>query len=277
MISFVGAGPGDPELITIKGRNRLAEADIVIWASSLVPAELLAYCKQESEIYDSSGMTLEDVLNIYGKSSNKMVVRLHSGDPSVYGAIQEQIDYCLGNELEFEIVPGVTSVAAAAAILQRELTIPALSQSVIFTRLAGKTKSSMPANESVQSFAKIGGTLAIFLSGAHPKELQHDLLVAGSVFTEQTPAAIIIRATWHDEKIIKTNVGNLAIDMAASGANRTVLVIIGDVLSGQTQRSHLYSPNYAHRFRKRSLPGTTEGRPASNRRPYSQGNVTLNE
>lgn len=211
---------------------------------------------------DSSGMTLEDVLEIYQTSGSKNVVRLHSGDPSVYGAIQEQIDYCIDNDLEFEIVPGVTSVAAAAAILRREFTIPALSQSIVFTRLAGKTKASMPARESVSAYARIGGTLGIFLSGARPQELQDELLCEGSAFDEMTPAAIVIRATWKDENILITTVGQLSAEMATSGANRTVLVIVGSVLTGPTQRSHLYSPNYAHRFRKRSLPGSTLGRPA---------------
>lgn len=262
MISFVGAGPGDPELITIKGRNRIATAEIIIWASSLVPNELLSYKDASATVYDSAGMTLEDVLEVYSKTGNSsQIVRLHSGDPSVYGAIQEQIDYCIDNQLNFEIVPGVTSLAAAAAILQREFTIPALSQSVIFTRLPGKTKASMPQRESVSAFARIGGTLGIFLSGAHPHQLQQELLCQDSAFNENTPAAIVIRATWEDEKVIMTTIGSLATEMASSGANRTVLVVVGEVLSGPTQRSHLYSPQYAHRFRKRSLSGTTSGRP----------------
>ncbi|TAN28396.1 MAG: precorrin-4 C(11)-methyltransferase [Actinomycetota bacterium] len=265
MISFVGAGPGDPDLITLKGQNRLAQADIVIWASSLVPEELLSHCSSKSVIMDSAGMTLEDVLEVYSKSSESNVVRLHSGDPSIYGAIQEQIDYCIEHDISFEIVPGVSSMAAAAAILKRELTVPTLSQSVVFTRLAGKTKSSMPDKEKISAFARIGGTLGVFLSGARPQELQDELLCEGSAFNESTAAAIVIRATWSDEQIIMTTLGSLAKEMASSGANRTVLVIVGDVLSGPTQRSHLYSPNYAHRFRKRSLPGTTEGRPVKER------------
>ena len=265
MITFVGAGPGDPDLITVKGRNRLAQADIVIWASSLVPKELLSYCKSESVIMDSAGMTLEDVLEVYLANGARNIVRLHSGDPSIYGAIQEQIDYCIDQQISFEIVPGVTSVAAAAAVLNRELTIPTLSQSVVFTRLAGKTKASMPEKERVSAYARIGGTLGVFLSGARPQELQDELLCEGSAFDESTPAAIVIRATWSDQQIIMTSLGSLARDMASSGANRTVLVIVGEVLNGPTQRSHLYSPSYAHRFRKRSLPGTTAGRPAKGR------------
>lgn len=263
MISFVGAGPGDPELITLKGQKRLAKADIVIWASSLVPKQLLDHTREGAVVLDSAGMTLEDVLSIYQEhSSNADIVRLHSGDPSIYGAIQEQIDFCVTNQLEFEIIPGVTSVAAAAAILQREFTIPALSQSVVFTRLPGKTKASMPARESIAAYARIGGTLGIFLSGARPKELQDELLCTGSAFNENTPAAIVIRATWEDQVVIMSTIGSLSAEMASSGANRTVLVIVGEVLNGPTQRSHLYSPTYAHRFRKRSLNGTTTGRPA---------------
>ncbi len=263
MISFIGAGPGDPELITVKGQDRLRGADIVIWASSLVPEELLSHCRKDAAILDSAGMTLEDVLELYDANGEKRIARLHSGDPSVYGAIQEQIDFCVEREIEFEIIPGVTSVAAAASILRRELTIPALSQSVVFTRLAGKTKASMPERESVSAYARIGGTLGIFLSGARPNELQDELLCEGSAFNESTPAAIVIRATWKDQDVISTTLGSLAKDLAGSGANRTVLVIVGDVLSGPTRRSHLYSPGYAHRFRKRSLPGTTSGRPTN--------------
>lgn len=249
-------------MITVKGQKRLAHADTVIWASSLVPPDILSYCQNSVEILDSAGMTLEDVLEVYAASIGKKVVRLHSGDPSIYGAIQEQIDFCIERQLDFEIVPGVTSLAAAAAILEREFTIPALSQSVVFTRLAGKTKASMPQRESVSAYAQIGGTLGVFLSGARPQELQDALLCEGSAFSAATPAAIVIRATWKDQRVITTTVGSLAVDMTASGANRTVLVVVGDVLTGPTRRSHLYSPGYAHRFRKRSLPGTTSGRPA---------------
>ncbi len=208
-------------------------------------------------------MTLEDVLEVYLQECSRRIVRLHSGDPSVYGAVQEQIDFCIGNQIDFEIIPGVTSLAAASAVLQRELTIPGLSQSIVFTRLAGKTSASMPDRESVSAYSRIGGTLGIFLSGARPKELQDELLCEGSAFDMSTPAAIIVKATWRDQKIIRTTVGSLAREMAGCGVNRTVLVLVGAVLSGPTTRSHLYSPDYSHRFRKRSLPGTTTGRPVN--------------
>ncbi len=262
MISFVGAGPGDPELITVAGANRLAEAEIVIWASSLVPEALLRYCQREPRTFDSATMTLEDVVEIYQANVTKSIVRLHSGDPSVYGAIQEQIDECLRLSFEFEIVPGVTSLAATAARIGRELTIPKVAQSVVFTRLASKTSASMPERETLEAHARIGGSIGIFLSAASPKGLQDALLCEGSAFTELTPAIIAIRASWPDERIVASTVGTLAADLAATKAKRTVLVLVGEALAGEAARSHLYRPDFSHKFRKRSLAGTTSGRPS---------------
>ena len=262
MISFVGAGPGAADLITIRGRDRLSAADVVIWASSLVPEALLEHAGPGASVHDSAGMTLEDVLAVYASAADARIVRLHSGDPSVYGAIQEQIDWCLEHERDFEIVPGVTSLAAAAAALGRELTIPKVSQSVVLTRLAGRTAASVPPGESVAAFAASGATMAVFLSAARPVELQEQLLVATSAFDETTPAAIVVRASWPDELVVRTTVGALAEDLRASGATTTVLVLVGPALRGTAPRSHLYAPGYAHRFRKRSTPGTTTGRPA---------------
>lgn len=260
MISFIGAGPGDPDLITVAGAKRLAKADIVIWASSLVPEALLTHCSPETLIFDSASMTLEDVTEIYFEHNTKAIVRLHSGDPSIYGALQEQLDYCTKMKFDYEIIPGVTSVAATAAVIGRELTIPEVSQSVIFTRLANKTQASMPEKERLESFARIGGTITIFLSATNPKGVQKALLCEGSAFTPDTPAVIAIRTTWPDERIISTTLENLARDLIESGAKRTVLVIVGNALQGTAVRSHLYSPDFAHKFRKRSLVGTTTGR-----------------
>jgi precorrin-4/cobalt-precorrin-4 C11-methyltransferase len=172
VISFVGAGPGAPDLITLRGAQRLSAADVVIWASSLVPEALLAHARPGAVIHDSAAMTLEDVLAVYHFHPDAPIVRLHSGDPGLYGAIQEQIDWCVVHERDFEIVPGVSSLAAAAAALGRELTIPKVAQSVVVTRLAGRTKESMPPGESVAAFAAIGATTAVFLSAARPEELQ---------------------------------------------------------------------------------------------------------
>lgn len=260
MISFVGAGPGAPDLITLRGRDRLAAADVVVWASSLVPEALLSHCSPTAVVHDSASMTLEDVLAVYSAAGpDAAVVRLHSGDPSVYGAVQEQIDWCVAHGRDFEIVPGVSSLAAAAALVGRELTIPKVSQSVVMTRLPGRTSASVPERETIAAFAATGCTLAVFLSAARPTELRQELLTG---YPPDTPAAIVVRASWPDERAVMTTVGALADDLRATGATTTVLVLVGPALEGAAPRSHLYSPAYAHMFRRRSLPGTTVGRPA---------------
>jgi len=263
VISFVGAGPGAPDLITLRGRDRLAAADMVVWASSLVPEAILTHARPDAAIYDSATMTLEDVLAVYaGVPREAAVVRLHSGDPSIYGAIGEQIDWCVAQERDFEIVPGVSSLAAASAAVGRELTQPGVAQSVVLTRLGGRTAASMPAGESVAAFASHGTTMAVFLSAARPVELAAELLAAGSRYTADTPAAIVVRASWPDEQVVTTTVGRLADDLSGLGVKTTVLVLVGPALAGAGGRSHLYSPGFAHMFRRRSTPGTTTGRPA---------------
>jgi precorrin-4/cobalt-precorrin-4 C11-methyltransferase len=265
MISFVGAGPGAPDLITLRGADRLAHADVVIWASSLVPKALLEHTQPGIEIHDSATMTLEDVLAVYAAHPDAAIVRLHSGDPAVFGAIQEQIDWCVDNQRDFEVVPGVSSLAAAAAVAGRELTRPKVAQSVVLTRLAGRTKASMPERESVAAFAAIGATTAIFLSAARPNELEDELLGATSAYTADTPAIIAVRVSWPDEKVIRTTVGRLAEELAETGTTTTVLVLVGPALGSTgalVSRSHLYSPTFAHKYRRRSAPGSTVGRPA---------------
>ena len=269
MISFVGAGPGAADLITLRGASRLAAADVVIWASSLVPEALLGHCRLGTVVHDSATMTLEDVLAVYDSVAAMVpVVRLHSGDPSIYGAIGEQIDWCMEHDRSWEIVPGVTSVSAASARLGRELTQPGVSQSVVLTRLAGRTSASMPGSEGPGAFAPSGATMAVFLSAARPDELAAELLGPGSGYTEETPAAIVIRATWPDEQVVRTTVGRLARDMRATGATLTVLVLVGDVLGEGpvSRRSHLYEPSYTTAYRLRSKPGSTAGRPSARRR-----------
>ena len=220
------------------------------------------------EVHDSATMTLEDVIGVYQAHPAAAIVRLHSGDPAVFGAIQEQIDWCVANQRDFEIVPGVSSVAAAAAALGRELTIPGLAQSVVLTRLGGRTKASMPERESVAAFSAIGATTAIFLSAARPRELQAELLGPTSAYTADTPAVIAVRVSWPDEQVVTTTIGRLPEDLAATGATTTALVLVGPALGatgGPTEpasRSHLYSPTFAHKYRRRSAPGSTVGRPA---------------
>ncbi|MEM9609102.1 MAG: precorrin-4 C(11)-methyltransferase [Actinomycetota bacterium] len=273
MISFVGAGPGADDLVTLRGADRLAKADVVIWASSLVPESMLRHCRDDARIHDSATMTLEDVLAVFAANPTCRIVRLHSGDPSVYGAIQEQIDWCHVEEREFEVVPGVTSVAGAAAELRRELTIPQRGQSLVYTRLAGRTSASMRPNEDVKAFAPNGTTMAVFLSGARPDELQAELLVDGSGYTAETPAVVIVRATWPDQQIVRTTVGDLATAIRSTGATMTILVLVGDVLADEpvVARSHLYSPDYTTSYRLRSEDGSTAGRASARSRSEAAG------
>ncbi len=265
MISFVGAGPGAPDLLTLRGAQRLADAEVVVWASSLVPEAVLERCRPGAVLHDSAVMTLEDVLAVFAESSEgTSVVRLHSGDPSIYGAIAEQIDWCRANRRTFEIVPGVTSVAAAAATLERELTVPAVSQSLVLTRLAGRTEASMRPGEGVAAFASARVSMAVLLSGARPDELQAELLTG---YPPETSAAVAVRVTWPDELLVRTTVGELADAIRSTGAARTVLVLVGDALADRpvAARSHLYSPTHATAFRLPSRAGSTKGRPGRRR------------
>ncbi|MHB1444328.1 MAG: precorrin-4 C(11)-methyltransferase [Acidimicrobiales bacterium] len=269
MISFVGAGPGAEDLITLRGANRLAGATVVVWASSLVPEAVLNHCRPGIEVHDSATMTLEDVVAVYAAHpADTPIVRLHSGDPSLYGALTEQMAWCDANGREWEIVPGVSSLAAAAASAGKELTVPALSQSVVITRLAGRTAASMPEREGVAAYAAHGGTLAVFLSAARPDELQAELLGAGSAFGEETPAVIVVRASWPDEEVVTTTVGGLAEALRATGATMTTLVLVGESLAGGAppRRTHLYAPDYTTAYRLRSQAGSTRGRPSARRR-----------
>jgi precorrin-4/cobalt-precorrin-4 C11-methyltransferase len=268
VISFVGAGPGAADLITLRGADRLRAAAIVVWASSLVPAALLEHCRPDVQIHDSKSMTLEDVLAVYDRHPDAHIVRLHSGDPAFYGAIQEQLDWCRARRRAFEIVPGVSSVSAAAAVVERELTVPRVAQSVVLTRMAGRTAGSMPPGEGVSAFAAHGTTLAVFLSGARPRELQEELLAPGSAYTEDTPAAVVVRATWADEQVVRTRVGDLAAAVESTGTTLTVLVLVGDALGDDpAARSHLYDPGYSHTFRTRSAAGSAVGRPSRREAP----------
>jgi precorrin-4/cobalt-precorrin-4 C11-methyltransferase len=267
MISFVGAGPGAPDLLTLRGADRLAQADIVVWASSLVPEEVLVHAAAGAAIHDSAGMTLEDVLAVYESVGDEArVVRLHSGDVAVYSAVQEQVDWCVAAGRSWEIVPGVGSLAAASALLGRELTAPGVAQSVVSTRLPGRTAASMPPGESVAPFARHRTTMAVYLSAARPRQLVEELLDEGRGYPPDTPAALVVRASWPDERVVLTTVGELADAMASDGARTTALVLVGPALSGPepsgtVPRCHLYDPGYAHGYRRRSLPGTTTGRP----------------
>jgi precorrin-4/cobalt-precorrin-4 C11-methyltransferase len=250
MISFIGAGPGAYDLITLRGANRLSQADIVIWASSLVSPELLTYAKNTARVIDSKSLTLEEIIQIYQENKNAKIARLHSGDPSIYGAIAEQIDYCLKAERDFEIVPGVSSFSASAAVLNKELTVPGISQSLILTRLGIRTKESLSNTEKLNELAKFNLTMGIFLSASRPKELQNELLKPPSAYSPQTPCAVIYRATWPDQQIRLTTLKYLAQTISEMKVKRSTLVLVGDFLNKEPQRSKLYSPDFSHRFRR---------------------------
>ncbi len=266
LISFVGAGPGAADLVTLRGAQRLAAADVVVWASSLVPAAVLEHCGEGVELHDSAGMTLEDVFAVYEAHPDAAIVRLHSGDVSLYSALTEQIAWCTGHERAFEIVPGVGSLAAAAATAGVELTVPGVAQSAVLTRLGGgRTAASMPAGQSVADFARHGTTMAIYLSAARPATLREELLAG---YPPQTPAIVVAKASWPDEMVITTTVDGLADALAGSGIRTAALVLVGPALSGVGDRSRLYDPTYSHGCRRRSVPGSTAGRaiPTAKRR-----------
>ena len=261
MISFVGAGPGAADLLTVRAVDRLRAADVVVWASSLVPEEVLGHCRADAVVHDSAGMTFEDVTAIYDGHPDAAIVRLHSGDLSIYSAVQEQVDWCLAHDRPFEIVPGVGSLAAASAAVARELTVPGVAQSVVATRLPGRTAASMPDGETVAGFARHGTTMAIYLSGARPEQLRDELRAGGEGYADDTPAAVVVRATWPDEQVVLTTVGDLPEAVRSTGSRITVLVLVGPALAGAAPRCLLYDPAYAHGHRRRSAPGTTTGRP----------------
>jgi precorrin-4/cobalt-precorrin-4 C11-methyltransferase len=261
VISFVGAGPGAPDLLTLRGADRLRRAEVVVWASSLVSDEVLAEVRAGAEVHDSACMTLEDVIAVYRAHPTARIVRLHSGDLAVYSSLQEQVDWCLAEGRDFEVVPGVGALAAASAALARELTVPRVAQSVIATRLPGRTRASMPDRETVAGFARHRTTMAVYLSGARPEELRDALLADGDGYPAATPAAVVVRASWPDERVHLTTVGELAETLRRDGARTTVLVLVGAALVGTAPRCRLYDPAYAHGHRRRSVPGTTAGRP----------------
>ena len=245
---FIGAGPGSPDLLTIRGAKLISEADIVIWARSLVHEDVLQHASPTAEIIESTDIPLEAVRELYERAVREdlRVARVHSGDPTIYGATMEQIERCDEIGLDWEIVPGVSSMGAAAAAIGRELTIPEVSQSIIITRRASRTP--MPNNEDIKRFAEHGTTMAIFLSAAKPRALQQDLLEGG--YEPDTPCAVIYRATWPDQEIIRCRLEELADRIRLSGFTRQAMILIGPGLGSGGTRSHLYDPDFSHMFRE---------------------------
>lgn len=251
MISFVGAGPGAPDLLTLRAADRLARAEVVIWAGSLVPSVLLDRCRPGTALHDSSGMTLDDVTAVFAANADRAVVRLHSGDPTVYSAVAEQVDWCRANGRAYEIVPGVSSVSATAAAAGRELTVPGIAQTVVLTRLARRTAASVPEHESVAALARQGATMALYLSAGDPEALQDELLCQGSAYTADTPAVIGHKVSWPDEVLRHSTVGRLAEDLAELGRRTSVMVLVGQALADVDvpATSHVYAPGFGHAFR----------------------------
>lgn len=249
MIHFVGAGSGAVDLITVRGKAYLEEADVIIYAGSLVNPQLLAWAKKDCEIYNSAKMTLEEVLEVMKKAEEKgqMTVRLHTGDPSLYGAIREQMDVLDAWGISYDYCPGVSSFCGAASALNLEYTLPNVSQSVIITRMAGRTP--VPSKESIESFAAHQATMVVFLSTGMLEELSERLIAGG--YTADTPAAIVYKATWADEKKFVCTVGSLAETAKKHNITKTALMIIGDVVEHSNyQRSKLYDPGFTTEFRE---------------------------
>jgi precorrin-4/cobalt-precorrin-4 C11-methyltransferase len=248
-VVFVGAGPGAPDLLTQRGAAVIAAADIVIWASSLVDQRILAHAREDAEIVDSAKLPMEGVLPYYERAARHhlTVARVHSGDPSLWGAVQEQLERCAELGLDTEIVPGVSSFTAVAAAIRRELTIPELAQSVILTRLGGG-KTPMPPGEQVRQFARHGTTMALFLSAARSGQLQEELLQGG--YPPDTPCVVAYQVTWPDELIVHTDLQDLADTIKQRKLWKHTLVLVGPALETTGSRSHLYHPGHFHGYRK---------------------------
>ena len=251
MVHFVGAGSGAPDLITVRGQRLLSEADVIIYAGSLVNPALLDYKKEGCRVYDSAKMTLEQVTDVMRQAEKEglTTVRLHTGDPCIYGAIREQMDILEEAGIQYDSTPGVSAFCGAASALDMEYTLPGISQSVIITRMAGRTP--MPEKESIESFAEHGATMVIFLSTGMLEKLSGRLIEGG--YAPETPAAIVYKATWPDEEKYICTVDTLARTAAEHGITKTALIIVGGaVAQSGYERSKLYDPGFTTEFREAS-------------------------
>jgi len=250
---FVGAGPGDPDLITVKGLRIIQEADVVVYTDSLVSEALIARARPDAEVLKSAGMTLEEIVAVLvdRARAGKAVARVHTGDPSVFGAVLEQIVALEREGIPYEIVPGVSAVFAAAAAARVELTVPEVCQTVILTRVEGRTP--MPKGERLRDLARHGGTLALFLSAALTKAVTAELRAAG--WRDDTPVVVVYKATWPDERIIRTTLGELDAAVRRAGIRSHAMILAGQALDPALARSgafrsRLYDPAFTHGFRK---------------------------
>ena len=248
MIYFVGAGSGASDLITVRGAKLLASADVVIYAGSLVNPELLTYTKEGCRIFNSAEMTLEEVIDVMkdAEAKGEKTVRLHTGDSSIYGAVREQFDELEKLGFDYEVCPGVSSFCGAAASLKAEYTLPNVSQTVIITRAEGRTP--VPEKESIKSLAAHRATMVLFLSTGLTEKLEKDLLEGG--YPEDTPVAIIYKATWPEEKIFRCKLKDLDKTVKEEGLTKTSLIIVGDCMGSDYERSRLYAPDFSTEFRE---------------------------
>lgn len=248
MVYFVGAGPGAADLITVRGMELLKKADVIIYAGSLVNPALLSYAKEGCTVHNSAYMTLEDVIAVMedAEKEGKTTVRLHTGDPSLYGAIREQMEKLSEREIRYEVCPGVSSFCGAAAALNAEYTLPGVSQSVVITRMAGRTP--VPERESIESFAAHRATMVIFLSTGMLGALSEELIRGG--YPKDQSAAIVYKATWPEEKILRCTVETLEKTVEKEGIRKTALIVVGDILDGLKEYSKLYDPEFTTEYRK---------------------------
>ena len=247
MVHFVGAGPGASDLITVRGMNRIKEADVIIYAGSLVNPELLSYAKADCKIYNSAHMTLDAVVDVMreAEAAGKGTVRLHTGDPSVYGAIREQMDLLDEYGIAYDVCPGVSAVFGAAASLACEYTLPDVTQTLILTRAEGKTP--VPEKENLRSLAAHRASLVLYLSSGLARKVRQELLIGG--YAEDTPVAVVYKATWPEEKIIRTTLAKLPEDMEAAGITKTALIIVSPALGSVYEKSRLYDAAFATEYR----------------------------
>ena len=247
MISFVGAGPGNVDLITIKGRRLLEEADIVIYAGSLVSKEHLEFCKKTCKMHNSASMTLEEVIEVIekGVEDGLKVVRLHTGDPTIYGAIREQMDILDEKNIDYEVVPGVSSFTAACASIKREFTLPDVSQTIILTRIKGRTP--VPEDEDLAGLAKHNASMAIFLSVQAIENVVGELVKGYG--REDVPVAVVYKASWEDEKIVFGTLKDIAEKIKKENITKTAQILVGDFIEGEYERSKLYDPEFTHEYR----------------------------
>ncbi|WP_053956638.1 precorrin-4 C(11)-methyltransferase [Inediibacterium massiliense] len=246
MVYFIGAGPGDPDLITVKGRKIVEKADVIIYAGSLVNKEIINCRKEEAQVYNSASMTLEEVIEVIetAEKEKKLVARVHTGDPSIYGAIREQIDILEEKNISYEVIPGVSSFVGAAAAIGKEFTLPGVTQTVILTRMEGRTP--VPEKESLESLAKHKASMCIFLSVHMIGEVVKKLLTH---YESHTPIAVIQKATWEDQKIVLGTLENIEEKVKEADINKTAQILVGHFLGNEYEYSKLYDKTFSHEYR----------------------------